>query len=144
MISRAEVAKLLELRTAGPSLLSLYLWVPLDPAELRGSLRSGSGTIVRQAVAYAALTGQPVRVRNARARRRQPGLRAQHVRAVQAIRDLVGGSLDGAEVGSRSFEFLAGSRRAGRPVCVGHRHRGIGHHAGAVGAARRGVPRPGC
>ena len=36
MISRAEVAKLLEVRAAGPSLLSLYLWVPLDPAELRG------------------------------------------------------------------------------------------------------------
>ena len=36
MISRAEVAKLLEVQTAGPSLLSLYLWVPLDPAELRG------------------------------------------------------------------------------------------------------------
>ncbi len=36
MISRAEVDKLLELRASGPSLLSLYLWVPLDPAELRG------------------------------------------------------------------------------------------------------------
>jgi len=83
--------------------------------DIDGSLHSGSGTIVRQAVAYAALTGQPVRVRNARARRRQPGLRAQHVRAVQAIRDLVGGSLDGAEVGSRSFEFWPGAAEpAGR------------------------------
>jgi hypothetical protein len=36
MISRKEVDELLEVRAAGPSLLSLYLWVPLDPAELRG------------------------------------------------------------------------------------------------------------
>ena len=36
MISRAEVDKLLDVRVAGPSLLSLYVQVPLDPAELRG------------------------------------------------------------------------------------------------------------
>jgi len=36
MISRAEVEKLLQVRAAGPSLLSLYVQVPLDPAELRG------------------------------------------------------------------------------------------------------------
>jgi len=36
MISRAEVEKLLEVRAAGPSLLSLYVQVPLDPAGLRG------------------------------------------------------------------------------------------------------------
>jgi len=36
MISRAEVDKLLSVRAAAPSVLSLYLQVPLDPAELRG------------------------------------------------------------------------------------------------------------
>jgi hypothetical protein len=36
MISRAEVDKLLGVRAAGPWVLSLYLWVPLDPAGLRG------------------------------------------------------------------------------------------------------------
>jgi RNA 3'-terminal phosphate cyclase (ATP) len=83
--------------------------------DIDGSLHSGSGTIVRQAAAYAALTGQPVRVRNARARRQRPGLRPQHLRAIQAIRDLVGGRLDGAEVGSRSFEFRPGNAEpAGR------------------------------
>ena len=76
--------------------------------EIDGSLHSGSGSIVRQAVAYAALTGQPVRVRNARARRRHPGLRPQHLRAIDAICELTGGSLDGAEVASRSFTFRPG------------------------------------
>jgi RNA 3'-terminal phosphate cyclase (ATP) len=81
--------------------------------EIDGSLRSGSGVIVRQAVGYAALTGQPVRVRNARARRKHPGLRAQHVRAIQAIADLVGGTLEGAEVGSGSFAFRPGEAEPG-------------------------------
>jgi Bacterial archaeo-eukaryotic release factor family 10 len=36
MISRVEVDKLLEVRAPGPSLLSLYVQLPLDPAELRG------------------------------------------------------------------------------------------------------------
>jgi len=35
MITRAEVDKLLSIRTAGPSLLSLYVRVPRDPAQLR-------------------------------------------------------------------------------------------------------------
>ncbi len=83
--------------------------------DIDGSLHSGSGAIVRQAAAYAALTGRPVRVRNARARRRVPGLRAQHVQAIQAMRDLVGGSIAGAEAGSRSFEFWPGDTEpAGR------------------------------
>lgn len=83
--------------------------------DIGGSLHSGSGVIVRQAAAYAALTGRPVRVRNARARRRVPALRPQHLRAIQAMRDLVGGSINGAEVGSRSFEFRPGDAEpAGR------------------------------
>ena len=52
--------------------------------DIDGSAYSGSGTIVRHAAAYAALAGQPVRVRNARARRQPPGLRPQHLRAIQA------------------------------------------------------------
>jgi RNA 3'-terminal phosphate cyclase (ATP) len=81
--------------------------------EIDGSLHSGSGVIVRQAVAYAALTGQPIRVRNARARRRHPGLRAQHVRAIQAMADLVGGTVEGVEVGSGSFAFRPGEAEPG-------------------------------
>jgi len=94
--------------------------------DVDGSAHSGSGTIVRNAAAYAALTGQPVRVRNARAQRQRPGLRPPHLRVIQAIRDLVGGSIAGAEIGSRSFEFRPGKRRTRGPVCVGHRHGRLG------------------
>jgi len=43
--------------------------------DINGSAHSGTGTVVRHVAAYAALTGPPVRVRNARARRQRPGLR---------------------------------------------------------------------
>lgn len=76
--------------------------------EIDGSERSGSGSIVRLAAAYAAVTGRAVRVVNARARRPHPGLRRQHVGALKAVRDLVGGDLEGAAVGSRQFVFRPG------------------------------------
>ena len=77
--------------------------------EIDGSRHSGSGSIVRLAAVYAALTSTPVRVFNARARREpKPGLRRQHCMALQATRDLVGGTLEGATVNSREFTFRPG------------------------------------
>lgn len=77
--------------------------------EIDGSLYSGSGTIVRQAVAFAALTGTPIHLFNARAKRTKPGLRRQHAQAVEAIRQLVDGTTEGAIRGSRDFVFRPGS-----------------------------------
>jgi RNA 3'-terminal phosphate cyclase (ATP) len=63
-------------------------------------------------VAYAALSSRAIRVVNARTARPKLGLRLQHLRMLVAVRDLVGGSLQGATVGSRSLSFLPG---VGRP-----------------------------
>jgi RNA 3'-terminal phosphate cyclase (ATP) len=85
--------------------------VTADVLEVDGSRFSGSGTIVRQAAGYSALTGMPVRVVNARANRPSAGLRPQHVAAVRAVRDLVGGELEGATVGAGEFVFHPGASR---------------------------------
>lgn len=79
--------------------------------DIDGAALSGSGVIVRQAVAYAAFTGKAIRVRSVRARRPKPGLRPQHLCAVHAVRDLVGGELDGDHVGSGEFTFGPGQQR---------------------------------
>lgn len=50
--------------------------------EIDGSQYSGSGTIVRQAVAFSALTGQAVHIVNARLRRPKSGLRPQHIQVI--------------------------------------------------------------
>ena len=82
--------------------------------EIDGSRYSGSGTIVRQAVAFAALTGQDVHITNARVRRRRPGLRRQHIRAIEAINELYGGTLAGCVEGSREIVFRPGTSAAAR------------------------------
>ncbi len=74
-----------------------------------GARMSGSGTIVRYAVALAALCGKPVRIINARQRRSKPGLRPQHVTGVHACAELCGATVDGVKVGSRTVDFIPGS-----------------------------------
>jgi RNA 3'-terminal phosphate cyclase (ATP) len=89
--------------------------------EIDGGAQSGSGTIVRFAVVFAALCGEAVRVVNARARRAQPGLRPQHAAAVRACAELCGAQVEGAAVGSRELVF-----RPGRAVNGGSRAWDIG------------------
>lgn len=86
-----------------------------------GSRYSGSGTIVRQAVAFSALTGRPIHVVNARAKREKPGLRPQHIRVVEAIAELVNGRTEGLTQGSQEFTFHPGALKTGR-----HYHWDIG------------------
>ena len=76
--------------------------------EIDGSQYSGSGTIVRQAVGFAALTGTAIHIFNVRLKRPKPGLRRQHAQAVEAVRQLVDGTTEGAIVGARDFVFRPG------------------------------------
>lgn len=78
-----------------------------------GSQHSGSGTIVRYAMALGALLREPVRIVNVRHNRAQPGLRTQHVASVTACAALCGGVVEGAHVGSRDVTFRPGSRIRG-------------------------------
>lgn len=78
-----------------------------------GGQQSGSGTIVRCAVALAALLSRPVRIFNARKRRRLPGLRPQHVTSVLACAAMCGATTEGVSVDSTEFTFVPGSRISG-------------------------------
>lgn len=81
--------------------------------HINGAERSGSGTIVRYAVALSALAGRELHLTNIRARRDKPGLRPQHLRAVEAVRDLCGGRLEGAVVGASEILFQPGTEIQG-------------------------------
>jgi RNA 3'-terminal phosphate cyclase (ATP) len=78
--------------------------------HLDGSRFSGSGTIVRFGVPLAALTGQALHLTNVRARRDPPGLRPQHLQAVEAVTELCQGTLQGGTIGSRELVFRPGRR----------------------------------
>lgn len=63
MISRAEVDKLLSIRTAEPMVTSLYLAVPLDPAALRG-LPARAGELLAAAERFHPKGASVTRVRD--------------------------------------------------------------------------------
>ena len=70
-----------------------------------GGAKSGSGTIVRYSVALASLLGEEIRIQNIRAKRDKPGLRAQHLKVIQACREMCHGVVNNAEVGSREITY---------------------------------------
>ncbi len=85
----------------------------LNMIEIDGSKESGSGTIVRFAVALAALTGERLHLFNARAKRGKPGLRPQHLTAVLACGEMCGGRAEGLGVGCQEFTFAPGRKVKG-------------------------------
>jgi len=78
-----------------------------------GAQKSGSGTIVRCAVGLAALLGEELLLTNIRAKREKPGLRPQHLKAIQALQQLCHGSLNGDEIGSKEIRFKPGGEVKG-------------------------------
>lgn len=73
--------------------------------EIDGSHGEGGGQLVRMAVAVAAALGVPVRIVNIRARRRVPGLAAQHVAAVRAVAALCDADCEGVQLRSSALSF---------------------------------------
>ena len=81
--------------------------------EVDGSYGEGGGQILRTAIALSAATGVPVRVYNIRAKRKNPGLRPQHLTAIRALATITGARVRGAEVGSKEVYFEPGPVRGG-------------------------------
>ena len=73
--------------------------------SLDGSYGEGGGQILRTALSLAALTGVPVRIERIRAGRSKPGLRPQHLTAVQAVARVSQAEVTGAHLGSQALTF---------------------------------------
>jgi RNA 3'-terminal phosphate cyclase (ATP) len=74
----------------------------------------GGGQILRTALALSAVRGVPVRLSGIRARRKAPGLRAQHLTAVGALAQICRAEVQGAGLGSRDLTFAPRAVRAGQ------------------------------
>jgi RNA 3'-terminal phosphate cyclase (ATP) len=81
--------------------------------HIDGGQKSGSGTIVRFAVGLATLLGEQLHLTNIRAKREKPGLRPQHLKAIQALQQMCQGSLAGGKVGSSEIWFNPGGEVKG-------------------------------
>jgi RNA 3'-terminal phosphate cyclase (ATP) len=73
----------------------------------------GGGQIVRTSLALSLITGKPFRITRVRAGRDKPGLRQQHLTAVQAAATVGSARVEGARVGANEFAFYPGEVRAG-------------------------------
>src|SRR5881409_3349194 len=82
--------------------------------EIDGSYGEGGGQLVRIAVALSALTSTPVRIENVRAKRKAPGLAAQHVTAIRAVAKMCDARVAGVEVASPAVTFEPGALHGGK------------------------------
>ncbi|MFC4357736.1 RNA 3'-terminal phosphate cyclase [Halobium salinum] len=74
---------------------------------------AGGGQLLRTALSLAAVTGDPFEMTGVRAERPEPGLKPQHLAAVETLADLTDAEVDGAEVGSTEVTFDPGPIRGG-------------------------------
>jgi RNA 3'-phosphate cyclase len=74
--------------------------------EIDGSQKSGSGTILRLAVALAAAKGEPLHIFNIRQNRPQQGLKPQHLEAMLTAAKLCNAEVKGAALGSKELWFM--------------------------------------
>ncbi len=77
--------------------------------EIDGAQGEGGGQVLRTALSLSALTGQPVRLYNIRAARRNPGLAPQHLTAVRALEQICAAQVRGAVLRSRDLTFTPGT-----------------------------------
>jgi len=81
--------------------------------EIDGSLGEGGGQVLRSALTLAMLTGQALRITNIRARRKKPGLQAQHLAAVKAAAAISAAQVEGMIQDSTALTFAPGDVQPG-------------------------------
>jgi RNA 3'-terminal phosphate cyclase (ATP) len=82
--------------------------------EIDGSIGEGGGQMLRTSLAIALATRQAFRITNIRARRPKPGLRAQHLAALQAAAKISQAEVLGASLGSQNVTFRPKAIRSGQ------------------------------
>jgi RNA 3'-terminal phosphate cyclase (ATP) len=83
------------------------------PVEIDGSSGEGGGQILRSSLALSMITGRPLRMCRIRAGRAKPGLRRQHLAAVEAAARVCHGRVEGATLGSQDLELIPGAITGG-------------------------------
>lgn len=96
-------------------MLSLYLANKIREKmiEIDGSQGEGGGQILRTSLSLAACTGQAVKIRHIRQKRKKGGLMRQHLACVNALAKICNAEVKGASIGSKAVEFVPGKIQSG-------------------------------
>jgi len=73
--------------------------------KIDGSEGEGGGQVLRTALALSMLTGKPFEITNIRAKRKNPGLQAQHLESVRAAQRISNAEVHGDKIGSSTIRF---------------------------------------
>ena len=82
--------------------------------QIDGSLGEGGGQVLRSSLTLSLLTKYDFRITNIRSGRSNPGLRAQHLKAVEAAASVGRAGVQGAELGSTALSFHPEAIHPGR------------------------------
>ncbi|HLC81240.1 MAG TPA: RNA 3'-terminal phosphate cyclase [Candidatus Nanoarchaeia archaeon] len=81
--------------------------------QLDGRYGEGGGALVRTALALSTLTGKSFEVKDIRAGRPNPGLKAQHLTAINALKEITGAETNKIFLGSTGLSFIPGRVKRG-------------------------------
>jgi RNA 3'-terminal phosphate cyclase (ATP) len=74
--------------------------------EIDGSYGEGGGQILRTALALSAILRRPFTIHHIRSKRKNPGLQAQHLEAVEALAQITEAHTEGVRFGSQKITFI--------------------------------------
>ena len=74
--------------------------------EIDASYLEGGGQIIRTALALSTITNTPFQAVNIRKGRKKPGLKAQHLSCIKALKQLCNAETKGDELGSQELTYI--------------------------------------
>ncbi len=81
--------------------------------KIDGSMMEGGGQLLRMALSYSAITGNPVNIFNIRAKRQSSGLKPQHYNTVKALKQMCNAKVQGLKLDSHNIKFQPSKIRGG-------------------------------
>jgi len=82
--------------------------------KIDGSIGEGGGQVLRTSLTMSVIMAEAFHIYNIRAGRKVPGLRPQHLKAVEATAEISNGKIEGAEIGSTELIFKPGNINSGK------------------------------